>query len=268
MSPDGGAVEAVIAAVGRRVAAADRLVPAHDDQLLVAVTIAAVTALEAQATSIALHDPTTDRLVFRAASGPAAGGIVGMAIEPGVGIAGYVFTTGQPLALADVAADPRFERSVAEATGHVPSTLLAVPLSDETGTLGVLEALDRHGGTFTLRDLDVATSIAGVATLAVRRGRQQRETGAILARALSDLLREPGASGRDQADPEAIDALVARATAGLADDDDQTWAIADRIARLGGVDEDSMRLAIDWLDALIRHGARADDRRGRPPAPR
>jgi GAF domain-containing protein len=268
MSPDGGAVEAVIAAVGRRVAAADRLAPAHDDELLVGIATAAVSALEAQAASIALHDATTDRLVFRAAAGPAAGGIVGMAIEPGIGIAGYVFTTGQPLAVADVAADPRFERRVAEASGHVPSTLLAVPLSDEIGTLGVLEALDRHGGTFTLRDLDVATSIARVATLAVRRGRLQRDAGAILDRALSDLLREPDGSGRDPADAGAIDALVARATAGLVDDDDQTWAIADRIARLGGVDEDATRLAIDWLDALIRHGARADSGRGRPPAPR
>lgn len=268
MSLDGGSVEAVLAAVGRRVAAAERLAPAHDDELLIAVTTAAVTALEAQAASIALYDATTDRLVFRAASGPAAGDIVGMAIEPGVGIAGYVFTTGQPLAVADVTADPRFERSVAEATGHVPSTLLAVPLSDETGTLGVLEVLDRHGGTFTLRDLDVATSIAGVATLAVRRGRLRQDTGAILDRALSDLLHEPGGSTRDPADAGAIDALVARATAGLADDDDPTWAIADRIARLGEVDADAMRLAVEWLDALIRYGARADGGRGRPPGQR
>lgn len=268
MSLDGASIEAVLAAVGRRVVTADRLAPAHDDELLVAIATAAVTALEAQAASIALHDATTDRLVFRAASGPAAGGIVGMAIEPGVGIAGYVFTTGQPLAIADVAADPRFERSVAEATGHVPSTLLAVPLSDERGTLGVLEALDRQGGTFTLRDLGVATSIADVATLAVRRGRLQEDTGAILDRALSDLLREPGGSGRDAADSEAIEALVSRATAGLADDDDPTWAIADRIARLGDIDAEAMGLAIDWLDALIRYAARAGGGHGRPQGPR
>ena len=119
MSREGDTVEAVPAAVGRRVAAADRLAPRHDDSLLTAVATAA-TALEAQAASIALYDAATDRLVFRAASGLAAGGIVGMAIDPEVGIAGYVFTTGQPLAVADVAADPRFERSVAEATGSRP----------------------------------------------------------------------------------------------------------------------------------------------------
>ena len=87
-----------------------------------------------------------------------------MSIEPEVGIAGYAFTTGQPLAVADVAADPRFERSIAEATGYVPSSLLAVPLNDETGTVGVLEALDKNGGTFSPHDLDIATAIGGVAT--------------------------------------------------------------------------------------------------------
>lgn len=262
MNGKGEAVESVLAAVGRRVAAAGRLTPRHDDELLTAVATAAVTALEAQAASIALYDAPTDRLVFRAASGPAAGGIVGMAIDPGVGIAGYVFTTGQPLAVADVAADPRFERSVAEATGHVPSTLLAVPLSDETGTVGVLEALDKDGGTFSLRDLDIATAMGSVATLAVRDGRLRQDAGAILTRALSDLLVEPPESTGEAPVPAAIDALVARATAGLADDDDPTWAIADRIARLGDVDADAKRLAIDWLDALIRHGDRADGGRG------
>jgi GAF domain-containing protein len=264
MNRDAETLEAVLAAVGRRVAAADRLAPRHDDELLTAVVVAAVTALEAQAASIALYDAPTDRLVFRAASGPAAGGIVGMAIEPEVGIAGYVFTTGQPLAVADVAADPRFERSVAEATGHVPSTLLAVPLSDETGTVGVLEALDRSGGTFTLRDLDVATAMAGVVTLAVRHGRLRQDTGAILGRALAELTGGPPEStgGPDHA---AIDALISRATADLADEDDPTWAIADRIARLGDVDPDAKRLAVDWLDALIRYRDGADSGPGRRP---
>ena len=119
MSLETGDVERVLDAIAHRLNVADRLAPAGDD-LVVALAGVAATALDAQAASIALHDPATERLVFRAAAGPAAGDIVGMAIEPEVGIAGYVFTTGQPLAVADVAADPRFERSVAEASGYVP----------------------------------------------------------------------------------------------------------------------------------------------------
>jgi GAF domain-containing protein len=241
--------EAVLRAVARRIAATDRLAPASKDALLIAVTDLAVTLLEAQAASIAVHDPATDRLVFRAASGPAAGDIVGMAIDAAAGIAGYAYSSGQPLAVADVTADPRFDRSIAEATGYVPSSLLAVPLLDERGTVGVLEALDRHGGTFTLHDLDVAAALAGVATRAVRLGRHRQDATALLTASLTAVLASPD----DEPDARAIEAVVSRVTSRLADDDDPTWLLADRIARLHDADPDAMRLAIDWLDALIRH---------------
>ena len=249
MTEEERAVESVLSAVARRVAATDRLEPASNDEVLFAVTELAVMVLDAQAASIALHDPATDRLVFRAASGPTAGDIVGMAIDAAAGIAGYAFATGQPLAVADVSADPRFDRSIAEATGYVPSSLLAVPLLDERGTLGVLEALDRHDGTFSLHDLDVAAAVAGVATRTVRQGRRQRDAAALLSASLTQLLGAPSGA----LDAGAIDAVVARVTSGLADDDDPTWLLAERIARLREVDPDAMRLAIDWLDALIRH---------------
>ena len=247
---DEDAVEAVLRAVARRVAATDRLEPASGDEVLFAITGLAVTVLEAQAASIALHDPATDRLVFRAASGPAAGDIVGMAIDAAAGIAGYAFATGQPLAVADVSADPRFDRAMAEATGYVPSSLLAVPLLDERGTVGVLEALDRKGGTFSLHDLDIAAAVAALATSVIRQGRRRGDAAALLMASLTELLAKPGDAA---ADASATEALVTRVTSGLADDDDPTWLLADRIARLREVDPDSMGLAIDWLDALIRH---------------
>jgi GAF domain-containing protein len=241
--------EAVLRAVARRIAATDRLEPASNGELLLAVTDLAVTLLEAQAASIAVHDPATDRLIFRAASGPAAGDIVGMAIDAAAGIAGYAFSTGQPLAVADVAADPRFDRAIAEATGYVPSSLLAVPLLDERGTVGVLEALDRQGGTFTLHDLDIAAALAGVATRAVRLARHRQNATALLTASLTELVASPDAAP----DEGAIEAVVSRVTLGLADDDDPTWLLADRIARLRDADPEAMRLALDWLDALIRH---------------
>lgn len=249
MNEEERTAEAVLRAVARRVAATDRLEP-PDDELLVAVTGLAVMVLDAQAASIALHDPAADRLVFRAGSGPASGDIVGMAIDAASGIAGYAFSTGQPLAVADVTADPRFDRSIAEATGYVPSSLLAVPLLDERGTIGVLEALDRQGGSFTLHDLDVATALAGVATHAVRYGQRRQDAAALLTASLAGLL---GSSTDQPPDPAAIEALVSRVTSGLADDDDPTWLLADRIAGLRDADPDAMQLALDWLDALIRY---------------
>jgi hypothetical protein len=212
---------------------------------------AAVTALEAQAASIAIHDPGTDRLVFVAAAGPAAGEVVGLAIDANAGVAGYAFSTGQPLAVADTAADPRFDRSVAEATGYVPSTLLAVPLADADGTVGVLEALDRRGGSFTLRDLEVAAALARPATIAVRVGQGRRDAVALLQGAMTTLIdQDPDGPPVDDA---SVEESVRRVTAGIAPrDDDPTWRLADRIARLRDVDPDAIELAIEWLDALLR----------------
>lgn len=253
MTEDARTMDAVLAAVVRRLAAADVIGGSAYDTVLPALAQTAVAVLDAQAASIAVHDPATDRLVFIAAAGPAAGDVVGMSIETAAGIAGYAFTTGQPLAVADVSADPRFDRSVAVATGYVPRTLLATPLADADGTIGVLEVLDRRGGTFTLRDLDIAASLAGAATAAVRAGRTERDAGTLLRRSLVELLGLDGASP----DEAAIDDLVARAAATLPTaDDDPTWRLADRIARLRGVDPESVELAVDWLDALLRRSSR------------
>ena len=246
MTLDPERTDAVLGAIARRIAAADRIAPNTEDDLLVALAGIAVAALEAQAASIALFDAPSDRLVFRAAAGPAAGDIVGVSIDPQTGIAGYAYTSGQPLAVADVTTDPRFDRSVAEASGYVPSSLLAVPIVGPASTLGVLEALDGRRGAFSLHDIDIATSVASAVAAAVTRQRLAHDATAVLTLSLRDL-------AGDGADDGSIETLVARATAAITSDDDPTWVLADRIARLRDVDPDSVALAIEWLDALIRH---------------
>ena len=79
--------------------------------------------------------------------------------------------------------------------------------------------------------------------------RRRRDATALLAASPTELLASP----EDAPDAGAIEAVVSRVTLGLADDDDPSWLLADRIARLHDADPDAMRLAIDWLDALIRH---------------
>jgi GAF domain-containing protein len=246
MTLDPERTNAVLAAIAQRVAAADRLTPDTEDDLLIALVGVAVAALESQAASVALFDRSTERLVFRAAAGPAAGDIVGVSIDPQAGLAGYAFTTGQPLAVADVSTDPRFERAVAEASGYVPSSLLAVPIVGPVDTIGVLEALDGRRGAFSLHDIDIATAIASAIAAGVVRQQLAHDAATVLTGSLRDL-----AGGA--ADDGSIDALVARATADMPGDDHPMWALSDRVARLRDVDPDSVALAIDWLDALLRH---------------
>ena len=259
------AILLTLAAVARRLDAADRITPAADDDLLTTILATATVVLDAQAASVAVHDPVADRLVFLASAGPAGGDVVGLQMDPATGIAGYAFTTGQQLAIADVTTDPRFDRTIADVTGYVPASILATPLTDADGTIGVLEVLDRRGGTFTLRDLEVAAAFAAAATIVVRRRRSAVDAAALLRGALAALAAQDGSETGDQGlDQAAIDALVSDATQSLSTDpDDPTWRLADRIARLRDVDPDSVELAGDWLDALLRrHGTR-----GRGPGP-
>ncbi len=243
-----------VAAVARRLDAAQRITPVADDDLLATIVTTATVVLDAQAASVAVHDPTADRLVFLASAGPAGGDVIGMQLDPAAGIAGYAFTTGQQLAIADVTTDPRFDRTIADATGYVPASILATPLTDADGTIGVLEVLDRRGGAFTLRDLEVAGVLASAATAIVRRRRSAVDAATLLRSVLVGLAAHDGAETAEGAlDEAAIDALVSDATQTLSTDlDDPTWRLADQIARLRDIDPDSIELATDWLEALLR----------------
>ncbi len=98
--------------------------------LLRSVSDAAVVLFGAEACSIAVHDAADDVLEYRVASGPHGAEVIGVRVPPSHGIAGYVFSTGQPLAISDVASDARFDRQTAERTGYVPRSIAAVPLVD------------------------------------------------------------------------------------------------------------------------------------------
>jgi len=251
------ALEALVA-VAARLSAAERLGRADAEPALRAIADAAAAALNVTAASIALHDPVANRLVFRAAAGAQGEGVIGLSVAPNEGIAGYAFATGQPLAIADVRTDPRFERETAERSGYVPRSLLAVPLVDDEGIVGVMEWLDRlDGAPFDLGDLEVATRVAAAATATARATALDQAAGRLLRRALGALAAgaEIGAASGD-ADPssnldrEAIDDLVAAVAAELAGDD-PVWRLADRIGQLRAADPDDVELAIDWLDALL-----------------
>jgi GAF domain-containing protein len=224
--------------------------------VLRSIVEATVVLFDAEAASIALYDAATDRLVFRVAAGAQGQGVVGISIAPHEGVAGYVYSTGQPIAIVDVAADPRFGASAAEQTGYVPRSILAVPLIDDEASLGVLEILDRRSGEgFALRDVELAGVFARQATVAIRATRLERDTATILRDGLRALA-EAGADGSEPVDEAAIEELAATATAQLATDDDPIWTLADRVARLRAADPGQVTLLAELLDVLIRRAER------------
>ena len=251
--PLGAGALALLEAIAVRGEVARRLESDSALSVLRSVVEATVALFEAEAASIALYDPSSDRLVFQVAAGQQGQGVIGVAIQPDQGIAGYVYTSGQALALSDVASDPRFGRQVAERTAYVPRSIVAVPLLDDQGTIGVLEVLDKRSqAAFSLRDIELAGVFARQATVAIRASRVERDLGSLLRAVLHD---QAGAAAAPS--DGTLDEIVAAATARLdRDDDSRLWALVEQVARIRSSDPDRLELVTDLLGAIARQGER------------
>ncbi|HEV2006964.1 MAG TPA: GAF domain-containing protein [Candidatus Limnocylindrales bacterium] len=277
-SPGGAAAAAALAAVravAARATVAERLEAPAGEAILRSVVDAAAVLIRAEAASIALFDSETGRLVFRVAAGEHGQGVIGLAVQPGEGVAGYVYSSGQPLAIGEATVDPRFRRDAAEQTGYVPKSLLAVPLADAAGTIGVLEVLDRRDGApFDLADLEAAAVFARQATVAIRSTRLERDVAGLLRAALIAITgpHEPGSpdAGLDVSE---IDALVSVAAGSLDDENAEgdggtrtgVWRLADAVARARLAAPEQVELVADILEALARRAEPAGGRYRRAP---
>jgi GAF domain-containing protein len=244
-----------LAAIGRRAEIARRLELGSAEAVLRSVVEAAVALFEAEAASIALYEPGRNLLVFRVAAGAQGQGVVGLEIAPDQGLVGYVFSSGQALAIADVRADPRFGRDLAQRTQYVPRSIVAVPLLDERGTLGVLEVLDKRSeASFSLRDVELAGVFARQATVAIRASRVERETATLLRAVI-------GALAGDQAPGGGVEALVTAALVDIGDPDDPLWPLVEQIAALRRAGPEQTELLGSLLDVLVRQVDRGRGRR-------
>ena len=139
----------------------------HRD-LLQSIVEVARAIFAARASSIFLLDKQADELVFEAVAGEGAASLIGQRLPSSTGIAGWVLVTGQPLVLDDLENDPRFARDVAESTGYVPKSLMAVPLLHDEEVLGVLQVLDRpQRERFSLQEMELLGLFANQAAIAL-----------------------------------------------------------------------------------------------------
>jgi GAF domain-containing protein len=156
------------------------LVPAGHLELLNSITDAAQQLFHAAACSLALLTDDQTELVFHVASGAGAEDVVGMRIPSSQGIAGWVVTSGQPIAIDNVQSDARFRRDVAESTGYVPESILAMPLETERRMIGVISVLDREAAAEGARDMELLALFARQAALAIENSRVFTELGRAL----------------------------------------------------------------------------------------
>ena len=129
--------------------------------------------LDAERSTLFVHDPETDELWSRVAEGLSEREI---RIPSHVGIAGEVFTTRTAINIPDAYADPRFNPEVDRKTGFHTRSILAVPVLNKLGIpIGVMQVLNRRGGPFRLRDQRRLEMLAAQSAIALDNARLFRE---------------------------------------------------------------------------------------------
>jgi phosphoserine phosphatase RsbU/P len=125
---------------------------------------------EAERTSFFTYDEATRTLSIRVSEDLARGQL---RVPLGVGIAGYVAETLEPLNVPDAYADPRFNAQSDRESGFVTRSILCAPVLTHAGRLiGVIQVLNKIGEiSFTADDESLLAAFASIAGIALDRAR-------------------------------------------------------------------------------------------------
>jgi len=147
--------------VSRRMAEYDSL-----SDVLNALVEMTTTQLNAARGTLFLNDPATNELYSRVALGNIQREIRMLNTS---GIAGYVFTSGEPLIIHDAYSDTRFNRSIDEQTGFATENILCIPIKTiKDEVIGVAQVLNKRKGKFTTHDLHLLQAMISQGTLALQ----------------------------------------------------------------------------------------------------
>jgi GAF domain-containing protein len=148
-----------------------------------------------------------------------------------------------PLAVDDVRSDPRFGRDVAERTGYVPRSILAMPLQTDQAMLGVLSVLDRElpvGPVAAQREMALLGLFAAQAAYAIDAARVFKDVGTCLLNALRGA--QPG---------DGLEAVLGRAQQSASAPDQRLIYLTHLFARLGRADPELQTVASKVLGDLV-----------------
>lgn len=223
--------------------------PAGTEELLRSLAETARQLFGAAACSLAMLSADESELRYTIAAGAGADEVTGMRIPSSQGIAGWVVQSGQPIAISDLASDPRFSRETAEQTGYLPQTILAVPVQTRQRMLGVISLLDRDGRRpGAEQDMALLSLFADQAALALAGVEAFSSLGRVLLAALADAV-----AGTD------LGRALRQAAGQLPDGDQELAELAATFAALAQRGGAERRLAL----AVLRDVAEYAE--GRPP---
>ncbi len=123
--------------------------------------------IPSEAWSLLMVDEEKQELVFEAAIGAKGREVQGLRPKIGEGVAGWVAEKGKPAIVNDASSDPRFSAYVDAKTSFETRSILCAPLVSRGRTIGVLEILNKKGGPFTRRDLELVLTLVEPCAIAI-----------------------------------------------------------------------------------------------------
>jgi diguanylate cyclase (GGDEF)-like protein len=124
--------------------------------------------VQSEAWSLLMLDDSGEHLVFTEALGSKAKPLKEILLNVGEGIAGTVAQTGRPMLINEADKSPLFNPQVDRMTGFKTRSVLCVPLRSRGKTLGVLEMMNKRGGSgFTEADLETTYMFAEMVGIAL-----------------------------------------------------------------------------------------------------
>lgn len=146
--------------------------------------------LNSDEASVLIRDGDQGDLRFLSAIGKVAGQLIDLKVPAGKGIAGFVLSSGQPMAVSDVGEESSFYSEVDKTTGYSTQMILATPLSHKGEVIGVLEYINRRGDPpfepFTPAEMDRAASFAEAVAALVNAYESARLFRSLSEKVLSD----------------------------------------------------------------------------------
>lgn len=132
---------------------------------------ASVRLVDVERASLLLLDKKKTEMHFEVALGDGTDALSHVKLVPGQGIAGCVVESGQPLVIHDVQSDPRYFAGLDAKSGFVTRDMICVPVRAKDELLGVLQVMNKCGGTFSDDDLMLTTALADQVGIAIENAR-------------------------------------------------------------------------------------------------
>ena len=125
----------------------------------------------AEAASILLYDEGKRELYFEASTNLDTPLMRGLIVPVDNSIAGWIITNLEPIIVSDAHRDPRFFVRIEKSTKFKTTSILGIPMIAKGKVVGVLEALNKINGDFTLDDQEMLMTLSAQAAIAIENAR-------------------------------------------------------------------------------------------------